>query len=211
MPSAEVILSGLTSIANEWRLVAVFWHAYVAALLVATGRRRARSPRLVGTLLALPLLSVSALAWWSGNPFNGAVCGAVSLALLAIARGLPDGPLSIDRWPWLPAGGALVAFGWTYPHFLATTHWGAYLVAAPLGLVPCPTLAVMIGFTLILQGLRSLAWCTTLGVAGAIYGVVGVFKLAVTIDVILVAGATVLLTNIAVRGAKNHAPVRTIS
>jgi hypothetical protein len=199
MPSADMILSGLTSIANEWWAIAVLWHAYVAALLVAITRRRARSPRLVGMLLVLPLLSVSALAWLAHNPFNGALCAAVSLALLTIARGLPNEPLAIAAWPSLLAGGALVAFGWTYPHFLETTHWGLYLVAAPLGLVPCPTLSALIGLTLIVSGFRSTAWNVTLAGAAVLYGAIGVFRLAVTMDIALFTGAAALVAAVALR------------
>lgn len=198
MPSAESIVAGLTSIANEWRSVAAFWHAYIAALLLAIAVRRDLSVRLIGTLLVLPLLSVSALAWIGHNPFNAAVCAALSLVLLTIARGLPDEPLPIAPWPLALVGGALVAFGWTYPHFLETTNWGLYLIAAPLGLLPCPTLSAIIGVTLILNGLRSAAWNVTLAGAALLYAIIGVFRLAVTIDLVLLAGAATLVAAAAV-------------
>lgn len=46
---------------------------------------------------------------------------------------------------------ALVVFGWTYPHFVSTHSWIEYAYAAPLGLIPCPTLSVVIGFTLLVR------------------------------------------------------------
>jgi hypothetical protein len=208
MPSVESILAGLTSIANEWRSLAAFWHAYIAALLLAIAVRRDLSARLIGTLLVLPLLSVSALAWIGHNPFNAAVCAALSLVLLTIARGVPDEPLPIAPWPLALAGGALVAFGWTYPHFVDTTHWALYLVVAPLGLVPCPTLTAMIGLTLILRGLRSTAWNVTLAGAALLYAVIGVFWLGVTIDLVLLAGATTLVAATALRSEPLR-PIRT--
>ena len=144
----------------------------------------------------------------SHNPFNGAVCGAVSLALLTIAHGLPDEPLPIAPWSSVLAGGAFVAFGWTYPHFVDTTHWALYLIVAPLGLVPCPTLTAMIGLTLILGGLRSTAWNVTLAGAGLLYAVIGVFWLGVTIDLVLLAGATTLVAATALR-SESLRPIRT--
>lgn len=206
MPPAEVILSGLTDVANRWLPVAVLWHAYVAGLLLVFAQCHARSARLVAALLVPPLASVSALAWLSQNPFNGTVCGAMSLALLAIARRLPKETLPIPPSSFVFAGGTLLAFGWTYPHFLQTTHPSLYLVAAPLGLLPCPTLSAMIGLTLIV-GLRSTAWNLTLAGAALLYGTIGVFHLGVTIDLVLWAGAAALVAE-AVR-TRSPQPVRT--
>jgi len=192
MPSSASILDGLTRIANQWWIVAAFWHACAAALLFAVLRRRAISVRLVGMLLVLPLISVSALAWTANNPFNGMVFAVLSLVLAAIARGLPRDATAIAAWPSLLVGSAMVAFGWIYPHFLETTQWALYLVAAPLGLLPCPTLSAIIGVTLIAGGLRSTAWTFVLAGAGVCYAMIGVLRLAVAIDSVLLAGAAAL-------------------
>jgi hypothetical protein len=192
MPSPEEILSGLTSIANEWRAVAVLWHVYVAAMLMALAMRRNLSVRVFATLLALPLLSVGALAWTSHNPFNAAACAALAVALLAIAHDLPDERVPIGPPLSVLAGVALVAFGWIYPHFLETTHWREYLIAAPLGLLPCPTLSAIAGLTLI-AGHHSRAWSLTLAAATFFYAVVGVFRLGVLIDIALFASTAILV------------------
>lgn len=47
------------------------------------------SNRIVDYLFTAPLLSVSALAWASGNPFNGATFAALALFLI----GNSDAPL----------------------------------------------------------------------------------------------------------------------
>ena len=193
MPSANEILSGLTSIANEWRAVAVLWHVYFAALLIAMAVRWNISVRVFATLLLLPLLSVSALAWISHNPFNAAVFAALSMALLSIARDLPGERVSIGSPLSVLAGIALVAFGWMYPHFLETTHWREYLMAAPLGLLPCPTLAAIAGVTLIADGHHSRAWSLMVAAATFVYAAIGVFRLGVFIDVALFAGMAMLV------------------
>src|SRR5215204_4030085 len=162
MPSSTAILAGLTTIANEWWTVAVFWHAYVALLLVAIAARLDCSVRLLGGLLVLPLLSVSALAWASGNPFNGVIFAGLSLTLAAIVYRSPPRTIQIASGPPLLLGVMFVAFGWIYPHFVETSHWSGYLIAAPLGLLPCPTLSAIIGLTLIVSGLESVAWSVTL-------------------------------------------------
>lgn len=93
----------------------------------------------------------------------------------------------------------LVLFGTAYPHFLATGSWTEYAYAAPLGLIPCPTLAVVIGFTLMFRNLGITAWKVLLIIAGLLYGLIGVFGLGVLLDVALLAG-TLVLTIVAIAG-----------
>jgi hypothetical protein len=88
-------------------------------------------------------------------------------------------------------GIAAIAFGWAYPHFLAGDPL-AYLYAAPVGLVPCATLAIAIGFTLLGGGLGARWWSLVLAVLGLFYGLFGVFKLGVRVDLALIACSAVL-------------------
>jgi hypothetical protein len=211
MPSSTAILAGLTTIANEWWTVAVFWHAYVALLLVAIAARLDCSVRLLGGLLVLPLLSVSALAWASGNPFNGVIFAGLSYTLASIVYRSPPRTIRIASGPPLLLGVVFVAFGWIYPHFVETSHWSGYLIAAPLGLLPCPTLSAIIGLTLIVSGLESVAWSVTLAGAAVLYSAIGVIRLAVVIDIVMFAGAATLIAVVLLRGAKNPALMRTIT
>ena len=168
---------------------------------IAGGDRRStdRSVRLLGGLLVLPLLSVSALAWASGNPFNGVTFAGLSFTLATIVRKLPARTIRIASGAPLVLGVAFVAFGWIYPHFLATPHWSGYLIAAPLGLLPCPTLSAIIGLTLIVSGLESVAWSVTLAGAAILYSAIGVIRLAVAIDIVLFAGAATLIALVVLR------------
>jgi hypothetical protein len=99
---------------------------------------------------------------------------------------------SYRRWIWTTAGVRSAGFGWTYPHFLEASSWTSYLYAAPLGLVPCPTLSLLVGVSLIVGSLDSKAWANTVAAAALVYGVIGVFALGVAIDAVLLAGAIVL-------------------
>ena len=120
--------------------------------------RRVVSTVLAGILLALPLASVSLLAWLCGTPFNGTTFAIMTAALMGAAFSLPRTPLQVGA-PWLVVPGVLlVAFGWVYPHFLRTDSWATYLYAAPLGLIPCPTLSAVIGTALVVRGLNSRGW-----------------------------------------------------
>jgi hypothetical protein len=192
MPSPEAILSLAATTANEYRMLAIGWHVFLGAILVALLAGWRPSNRFAGCLLAAPLLSVSVLAWASGNPFNGATFAALALLLFGFATRMSKEPINVASSFLLLTGALLVAFGWTYPHFLTRNHWTAYTYAAPFGLLPCPTLSAVIGLTLVLGMLRSQAWSMTLAAAGFAYGAMGVFTLGVTLDYGLLAGATLL-------------------
>jgi hypothetical protein len=192
MPTSQQILDGLAAIANSRRALAVLWHVAfgvgISAFLLGWRPRR----QLAGVLLALPLVSVSALAWLTGNPFNGTVFLLLAAALAWQAIRLPQARVGTGGTWLLAAGTLLTAFGWIYPHFLETDTWTTYLYAAPLGLVPCPTLSALVGMAMIFDGLGSRGWPMTLASVGAIYGLIGWLRLGVTIDLVLLAGAAVL-------------------
>jgi hypothetical protein len=193
MPTPNEILAGLAAIANDWRLVAIGWHILVGCSLVALifGWRPAR--HLAASLLVLPLLSVSILAWIAGNPFNGSIFLIFTALLLYQARNLPDGPAHMARPITVIYGALMIAFGWVYPHFLTGSPWWTYLYAAPVGLVPCPTISIVIGFALLFNGFQGRAWPITLSILGFFYGAFGLFRLGVTLDLALLLGAAALL------------------
>jgi hypothetical protein len=185
------ILAGLTAIANDWWWLAVTWHALLAVLLLMLVAGWRPTTRSLSHLLIMPLFSVSLLAWVSGNPFNGTTFAVLAGALALGARRVPNAPVQIVPSLWGAPGVALVIFGWTYPHFLRTDSWTPYLYASPFGLLPCPTLSVVIGMTLLVPALRSSLWNTALFVAGLLYGGVGTFQLGVSLDwALLFASAT---------------------
>jgi hypothetical protein len=193
MPSSEAILVGATSIANDWRAVAIAWHAVLAVVLAAIFRGWRPSNRGTAYALSAPFLSVSAAAWVGGNPVNGTVFAALFLVLLALCRRLSNGPVRFAAPVFAVPGAMLVAFGSAYPHFLETNSWITYAYAAPLGVLPCPTLSAVIGATLLFGLIGSPTWCRALVIAGLAYGVGGVFGLGVQLDYGLLAGALVLL------------------
>jgi hypothetical protein len=180
MPSSAEILAGPQRIANEWQTVAMGWHVALGVLLVSLLRGWRPGRRLAGLLLATPLASVSVLAWWAGNPFNGAVFAVITLALSGVALQLPDTPLGLGV-PWaVTAGGFLTAFAWFYPHFLAGGSWAAHALSA------------VVGVGLAVNGLGGRAWSLITAAAGFVYGVVGVFRLGVVMDLVLLGGALTL-------------------
>ena len=192
MPSTETILDGLTAIANDWRGLAVGWHVLAACAIASMFAGWRPTNRAAAVLLILPLLSVSAMAWNSANPFNAETFAALALVLGSIASRIGSRPVRVSQ-PWLAVSGVLLlTFAWVYPHFLHARTWAEHIYAAPLGLIPCPTLAAVTGVTLVLGLLESRTWSLTVAVVGLAYGAIGIFRLGVRIDVVLLAGAAAL-------------------
>ena len=194
MPSPEQIVAGLALIAQRSMILAIAWHAALVVALAALALGWRPSLRTARRLLVVPLLSVSALAFAFANPFNGVMfaVGAAALGVLG-SRG-PGGASRRAGAASSLLGVGAIAFGWVYPHFL-DAHWTVYLYAAPAGLVPCPTLTIVIGFALLGGGLGSRGWSLTLAGLGLFYGLFGVLRLGVLLDLgLLVATAALVIT-----------------
>ena len=196
MPSSEAILNSATSIANEWRVLSLAWHVGLAVLMAGLFTRWRPSNRLIGFLLAAPFVTVSSLAWTEHNPFNGTVFVILALFLAAVATRLPDSPVQLASPIAVVGGAAVIAFGAAYPHFLVADSWILYVLMGPFGVLPCPTLAVVIGVTMLCGTLRSTPWSAALIVAGCVYGLIGIFKLNVRLDYGLLAGTVMLVATL---------------
>ncbi len=193
MPTTDQILSQLQTTANTWLPLSVLWHLAFALFSIALISGARPSRRTCGILLSLSLLSVSTVAWFSSNPFNGALSALIGILLIAVAAKLPPGEVRVASSWWKLPGILMIVIGWAYPHFLEGPTPLLYLYAAPTGLIPCPTLSIVIGFALVLRNLESRSYSRILGAAGLFYGITGVMQLHVAIDWILLFGAIVLL------------------
>jgi hypothetical protein len=194
MPETTEILAGLSTIANRATVVAVAWHALIVAALVALARGWHPSLRTARVLMSMPLASVAAAAFAFGNPFNGVVFLVAAIALASTAIGDPRHHLPPSRGRrWSSTVGlGMIGFGLVYPHFLEGPA-AAYVYAAPVGLIPCPTLAATIGFSLLGDGLGTRVWSVSLAVLGLFYGLFGMLHLGVLLDGVLIAGSVALV------------------
>lgn len=192
MPTTTQILEYLRTAANDAIPLAIFWHLAVvyAALMLLVGWRP--TERSVGQLLALPVASVGIVGLAAGNPFNGIVFLGLAVALALISRrGAPRQPVHFAPLSSIAIGGASLASGLLYSHFFEGATIWTYLYAAPVGVIPCPTLYAVIGLALIAR-LENRAWMRTLAGAGLFYGITGVVQLGVTLDIGLVVAAAAL-------------------
>jgi hypothetical protein len=193
MPTPDQILKTLSLITNNAKLMSIIWHILfgVFAISLIIGWRP--SKRLTGILLSLPLLSVSIFAWIYGNPFNGITFLVFAILLVYFGIRLPNKKVEIAPFPFTVLGAIMFIFGWIYPHFLQNATLLNYAYAAPVGLVPCPTLSIIIGMTILLNGLESRGLSWTLVGAGLFYGLFGAIRLGVLIDLIMLAGTVGLM------------------
>jgi hypothetical protein len=193
MPKTEEIIAALHSIANDFTAVAVLWHAAFYLLIALLIAKWEPSNKLLAVLLSLPLLSVAIFAWISGNPFNGTLFSIMAILVFIFGMKASVSPVALSPFPFYIIGILMVIFGLIYPHFIDTDSFFKYLYASPSGLVPCPTLSILIGFVLLYNGLGSQSLTVILIIFGLFYGIFGVFKLGVHLDVGLLIGTITLL------------------
>jgi hypothetical protein len=189
MPTTDEILAGATEIASKGIAFAAAWHIAIAAVVIALIAGFRPTERAARSTIPALLLSASVFATAFKNPFNSFVLVMAGGLLIALAQS--DGPRKVRRAPawqfWV--GGLLVIYGAFYPHFLGPAL-PQYLYAAPVGLIPCPSLSVAIGFGLIGDlGRTNRAWGMVLAIVGAFYGLYGMFELGVMLDAGLLLGS----------------------
>jgi hypothetical protein len=193
MPTPDQILHGLALAANNFYLVSIFWHLLVLLFFVLLFSGKKFSSKQVMAFLTLPLSSVAIVAALTSNPFNGIVFGVLTVILWITIYRAESRSININWDITSLVGLILVLFGFFYPHFLEGKHYLHYLYAAPTGLIPCPTLSLVIGITLLFHGFHHKKWMWYLACVGMFYGLFGVFRLKVHLDWVLVAGALTLL------------------
>jgi hypothetical protein len=193
MPKTEDIINGLQSIVNNYSAFAIVWHAVFYLLIVAILFLYLPSNRILAISICLPALSVAIFAWLSGNPFNGALF--LILAVLTFIFGLKasGSAITYSQLPYMVIGILMIVFGLVYPHFITANSFIKYLYASPAGLIPCPTLSILIGLLLLYNGFGSHPLTLTFIVFGLFYGIFGFLKLAVHLDIFLVVGTLALI------------------
>ena len=193
MPKTLDILNTLWSIVTNYSAFASMGHAAIYLLLAFVITVWHPSNKILILLLNLPILSVAIFAWLSGNPFNGTFFSILTILAFIFGLRASANPISFSNLPFLIAGIIMVVFGLVYPHFINADSFIKYLYASPVGLIPCPTLSLIIRFALIFNGFGSQSITISLTAFGLFYGIFGVLKLAVHIDLFLLFGTLTLL------------------
>lgn len=193
MPKTEEILYGLQKIVNDFPTIAIIWHVLFYSLIVALIFKWLPTNKLFGLLICFPIISVAVLAFLSGNPFNGMLFSILAVLIIIFGLRVTSQSVQTSQIVFMVIGILMIAFGLVYPHFANPDSVFKYLFASPLGLIPCPTLSLIIGFLLLYNGFGSQSLTLIFIVFGLFYGIFGVLKLAVYLDIFLVFGTIALL------------------
>jgi hypothetical protein len=149
MPKTEDIINGLQRIVNDYSTFAIIWHAVFYFLLIALAAKWQPSNKLLVLFICLPLLSVAIFAWLSGNPFSGIFFSIITVLIIILGLIASNQPIQTSQVPFMVTGILMIVFGLIYPHFINADSFLKYLYASPVGLIPCPTLSILIGFLLL--------------------------------------------------------------
>lgn len=193
MLKSEDIVNSLQSIVDNYQAFAVLWHVILYLFIGALFLKWEPSNRVFALLISLPLLSVAVFAWSAGNPFNGLVYSVATIVIVFLGLRANTQPVGYSQAPFIIAGVLMISFGLLYPHFITPGNALKYLYASPAGLIPCPTISIVIGFLLLYNGFNSQPIMLTLIILGLFYGIFGVLKLAVYLDLVLLLGTLTLL------------------
>lgn len=193
MPNTVDIINGLQSIVNDYSTIAIIWHVVFYLILAVLIAKWQPSNKLLGILICLPLISVAVLAFISGNPFNGILFSIMAVLIIIFGLKTLNQPIQTSQVIFMIIGILMIVFGLVYPHFINADLFLKYLYASPVGLIPCPTLSVLTGILLLYNGLCSKSITLTFIGFGLFYGIFGVLKLTVYIDIFLIFGSISLL------------------
>jgi hypothetical protein len=125
------------------------------------------------------------------------------LTILAILEFLnPKNDYSMKGAPTINIIIALVAgfLGFWYPHFVEGYFKALY--ASPYGVIPCPTLLVILSFFLVFYPYTNRFFHWVLAIVGLFFGFFGLFVLKVRIDLALLALSLYTLYSLILLGAK---------
>ena len=192
VPTAESILAWATVVANDWRWLAILWHVALAALLIGFVTRVRLSTRLVGYALVLPVISVSVIAWLSRNPFNGLIFAVLAVLL----RARRDAPAADSRDTCIVGmgsrGGRARRFWMGLPSFPHHGYMDGLRVRVAVRASPLPDAFGRDRDHVDLRRPALKGWSAPLFGAGILYGWIGIFRLSVSLDIWLFAGAILL-------------------
>jgi len=189
MPSPFEILNTLALAANKFMTISIIWHLIVLIFIIALISGKKFNTKHISAGLSIFLLSVGIIAVLVSNPFNGIMFALAALVFGIMTLKFKPEPIGL-QWDFISVSGLiLLIFGFIYPHFLDGDSYFQYLYAAPMGVIPCPTLSAFIGISLMLHGFGSKKWMLVAALFGLFYGIFGVLRLKVYLDIPLIAGA----------------------
>ncbi|HYE82076.1 MAG TPA: hypothetical protein VEG39_07910 [Clostridia bacterium] len=179
----EVILNFLPMVANKYLLLNAIMHILIYGVLAMVFLSGSKWKRIAfDSMIVLLLVSVAAISILNGNPFNFLTFTILSVfAVIELFKAENDIKFDVFSLNTL-ACIAIILVGLWYPHF-ANTHPVLMLLLAPTGIIPCPTLMVVLGLLNLVYPKINRGLYTVTSLMGVFYGATGIFMLKVTLDV----------------------------
>jgi hypothetical protein len=184
--NAESILNAISLAANFSPAVNIVMHVLVlgAIVMLFTGAGPKLRRLIFDAVLLILAAAVAVISILVGNPFNMLTFGIIAvISLIELIRGknLAGRPgLNLNTVISL----IIIFIGFWYPEFVQA-GLPAMLVLSPLGVIPCPTLMVMLGMlNLAVPNVNRVQYIALI-VMAAFYGLTGVFMLKVYLDIAL--------------------------
>ena len=185
--SSEQILAGLKITVETYSGLRVVHHILLPVVLLFFVFFKEKASRLVSLYILLAFLTVFLISLAPiRNVFYLIVFG--FLTILAVFEFLnPKNDYSMKDTPKINVIIALVAgfLGFWYPHFVEGSFKALY--ASPYGIIPCPTLLVILSFFLVFYPNSNRFFHWVLILVGLFFGFFGFFILKVRIDLALLA------------------------
>jgi len=200
--SSEQILAGLQMTVDTYSGLRVVHHLFLIVVFIFFIFFKEKVSRLVSLYILLAFLTIflTSLAPIR-NIFYLIVFG--FLTILAILEFLnPKNDYSMKGAPTINIIIALVAgfLGFWYSHFVEGYFKALY--ASPYGVIPCPTLLVILSFFLVFYPYTNRFFHWVLAIVGLFFGFFGLFVLKVRIDLALLALSLYTLYSLILLGAK---------
>jgi hypothetical protein len=199
MPTANEILLSLQFLANKYVEMSIAWHVIIVFVIILAIYNKKINTKLYLGICGFLFLSVSLMAAIVMNPFNFLFFLLLAIVFLRKSLLQVHSHLHFKRQTVSKVFAyLLILSGLIYPHFLGPEIL-VYFMAAPVGIIPCPTLLVTSGLTLLFT-IPDIKLNYFLIPANVFYGAIGVFFLAVTLDIILLLAAIIQFSELYKKG-----------
>lgn len=184
--NAESILNYLSMVSNQNIYLNLIMHVItflsIPSIFLLKNKRMQKA--VFNGLVFILTLSVTVNAFINGNPFHLATFAILSIIALRELIGRNQVVISASNNVTIFVAFIFLFIGVWYPEFVHTTPL-AMLFISPMGIVPCPTLIVILSlFSLNSSGISKIQYIATI-IIGAVYAVIGVFLFKVYLDAAL--------------------------
>lgn len=206
--NVETMLSYLTEVSNKYLPLNLGCHLliYVSIalyFLFMKGNHHKIAKLIRNISVIILMVTVTFIAIQNGNPFH-TITFVITIILTVIFQFvMPKKKLDSEKKSpnktvknVIMLSTAVILFiGIFYPEF-TNVSLPKFLLYAPVGIVPCPTLLTVLGFTNLTANIRDKYVLITLACMASVYGIIGVFVFHIYFDITLLVLVAITIINV---------------